>query len=517
MPAAILSVRSSSSTKKIQMTIEKVGKRISLDGELGTVRFYGEVPEGSGKFWYGIEWDNQTRGKHSGTHDGVRYFECEVDGSGSFLKPNSKIHFGVDFVEALNEKYSFDRLKYESKIQSLSLEVNVDKGSRDGPKQIGLIGDKVVVAKQPVPESVSLNLEDLDLSSNLFASFDDILDILIQLPNLKVLRLNFNRFKISNTHDRETCFKNLRVLSLNFTRTTWDSYASCVSSYFNQLEELYLVSNGINSLKVSSDNLNCLKVLNLDKNLMTEWCEISKILGKLPSLESLSIEENNIRTIKYESGTFTALKQLNLSANLISSYDSIDALTSFPSLRELRLKNIPLFEGLKSGETRVQVVSRIGKLVQFNGSEIRDRDRKDDELYYLGIIHKQVYNASCVGDKESIIRANPRYRNLIDIYGEPAVSKETKNQLKNDLLHMEFCLSDDTVFGKKTFPKSTSLRIVKMYAQKLLNQQKKGKISFMIYKGDIEVELSDDFKSLDFYGLSPKSAEDVFRIFVQTE
>jgi hypothetical protein len=250
---------------------------------------------------------------------------------------------------------------------------------------------------------------------------------------------------------------------------------------------------------------------------MTEWCEISKILGKLPSLESLSIEENNIRTIKYESGTFTALKQLNLSANLISSYDSIDALNSFPSLKELRLKNIPLFEGLKSGETRVQVVSRIGKLVQFNGSEIRDRDRKDDELYYLGIIHKQVYNASCVGDKESIIRANPRYRNLIDIYGEPAVSKETKNQLKNDLLHMEFCLSDDTVFGKKTFPKSTSLRIVKMYAQKLLNQQKKGKISFMIYKGDIEVELSDDFKSLDFYGLSPKSAEDVFRIFVQTE
>ena len=26
--------------------------------------------------WYGIEWDDPDRGKHDGTHEGVKYFEC---------------------------------------------------------------------------------------------------------------------------------------------------------------------------------------------------------------------------------------------------------------------------------------------------------------------------------------------------------------------------------------------------------------------------------------------------------
>lgn len=27
--------------------------------------------------WYGIEWDDHTRGKHDGTNEGVSYFECK--------------------------------------------------------------------------------------------------------------------------------------------------------------------------------------------------------------------------------------------------------------------------------------------------------------------------------------------------------------------------------------------------------------------------------------------------------
>ena len=44
---------------------------------LGTIQYSGPVPPTKGE-WYGVEWDDATRGKHDGVHDatGVRYFSC---------------------------------------------------------------------------------------------------------------------------------------------------------------------------------------------------------------------------------------------------------------------------------------------------------------------------------------------------------------------------------------------------------------------------------------------------------
>ena len=53
----------------------KLGQRRSFDGNLCTIRYVGEVAGTSGE-WLGIEWDDPTRGKHSGEHKGVRYFTC---------------------------------------------------------------------------------------------------------------------------------------------------------------------------------------------------------------------------------------------------------------------------------------------------------------------------------------------------------------------------------------------------------------------------------------------------------
>ena len=52
--------------------------------------------------WLGVEWDMPSRGKHNGTHDGVKYFTCHVEGSGSFLRPK-KADLGTTFVEAVKE------------------------------------------------------------------------------------------------------------------------------------------------------------------------------------------------------------------------------------------------------------------------------------------------------------------------------------------------------------------------------------------------------------------------------
>ena len=52
------------------------GERISYDRELCTVRWVGEVANTKGS-WLGVEWDDTTRGKHAGEHEGVRYFKCQ--------------------------------------------------------------------------------------------------------------------------------------------------------------------------------------------------------------------------------------------------------------------------------------------------------------------------------------------------------------------------------------------------------------------------------------------------------
>lgn len=52
-----------------------IGQRLSLKKQTCTVRYIGAVADKSGD-WLGIEWDDASRGKHDGTHDGTSYFKC---------------------------------------------------------------------------------------------------------------------------------------------------------------------------------------------------------------------------------------------------------------------------------------------------------------------------------------------------------------------------------------------------------------------------------------------------------
>ncbi len=81
-----------------QFETSVVGKRICYEGAyLGTVRFYGEVPPASGKYWYGVEWDDVSRGKHSGEHQGIRYFECRY--AFTYKGRNGFIFIGIEWKE----------------------------------------------------------------------------------------------------------------------------------------------------------------------------------------------------------------------------------------------------------------------------------------------------------------------------------------------------------------------------------------------------------------------------------
>lgn len=116
-----------------------VGQRVILDDRhLGTVRFSGRVegqdPE---QIWLGIEWDDPTRGKHSGqfkngpilfrplsvpvfvvgwfsffflllkrnTDDLKSCFNFRIPNSATFIKPSARLGAGRSFLKALKEKY----------------------------------------------------------------------------------------------------------------------------------------------------------------------------------------------------------------------------------------------------------------------------------------------------------------------------------------------------------------------------------------------------------------------------
>jgi hypothetical protein len=89
----------------------EVGCRvIDSEGYRATVRYIGPVAgaKNPAEVWFGVEWDNVSRGKHDGSSadsSGTlhKYFDC-APGSGSFIKP-SKVLYGRTLVEALHDRY----------------------------------------------------------------------------------------------------------------------------------------------------------------------------------------------------------------------------------------------------------------------------------------------------------------------------------------------------------------------------------------------------------------------------
>ena len=86
-----------------------VGDRVQdiKDGQRGTIRFVGEVPPTKG-IWLGVEWDHpDVRGRHDGTHEGVKYFEPlnkSHPNPASFVRP-AKVTSGVSVCEAVVGRY----------------------------------------------------------------------------------------------------------------------------------------------------------------------------------------------------------------------------------------------------------------------------------------------------------------------------------------------------------------------------------------------------------------------------
>lgn len=95
---------------------KRIHQRIICNSDKATIRYVGPLRhevEGALKskineVWFGIEWDNPGRGKHTGTVNGYEYFKCEKEGAWGSLVLQKKAEQGYQILEAIIRKYFKD-------------------------------------------------------------------------------------------------------------------------------------------------------------------------------------------------------------------------------------------------------------------------------------------------------------------------------------------------------------------------------------------------------------------------
>ena len=258
----------------------RLGQRVvSDDGVFGTIRYHGPLANQEDTLYFGLEWDDASRGKHSGTFKDTQYFQTTIPNAGSFLPCSSqKITLARSFQSALVEKYLGDQpsdgivlfgANQKVQVKTVGWEKIKEKQSHLERLQIvGLagyaIGPCLEFIQQTSVSELCPFIEDLDLSRNLFVSWTDVADITRQLPKLHSLRLAQNRFlPASPTSSLENAFQHLTYLTLNSTKMSW-SDLEAVEKEMPVLEELHFGWNALSTFGESDapvsgmDFLSCL-------------------------------------------------------------------------------------------------------------------------------------------------------------------------------------------------------------------------------------------------------------------
>uniref|UniRef100_A0A8D9DX51 Tubulin-specific chaperone E n=2 Tax=Cacopsylla melanoneura TaxID=428564 RepID=A0A8D9DX51_9HEMI len=391
---------------------DEVGLRVcDSDGYRATIRYVGSV-EGTSGVWYGVDWDDGSRGKHDGTHNGVKHFWTHSPKSGSFMR-RDKLLFGVSFMEAMVTKY----VDAENE---LIVRENVEevKASMNAPF-LELVGFERVAEEQnnnklPVPNHMEGVIEQIfpqgEMSTltlgNMGYIWSDILKLFATFP--------------------VTCLK----IPANHI-STLDS----IPNMFQVLEELYLQENNI-----------------------VDWSEVNA-LGQLPKLKYLNLASTNLRNIKLDPGgteggppLFPALETLIISDNKIDSWDDVSQLHYLPKLTSLRFTKNPIWSADRVSTSRDKTICRIGTLTVLNGSSIEKQERRGSEYSYI-----KEYGAVWLSEKnrKQFVIANPRYEYLVNLHGPPlaelsgpagtTASVATKHIILLNFHHIE----EDKVVQKK--------------------------------------------------------------------
>ncbi|KAF2770856.1 hypothetical protein EJ03DRAFT_56643 [Teratosphaeria nubilosa] len=470
-----------------------IDQRLSLKGQLCTVRYIGSVADKAGG-WLGVEWDDPERGKHNGTHNGVSYFQCQSTSPtcASFLRPKQPWDEERTFLEALREKYMSQDVPSEHEAIHISRSKQAEEVgfSKFAARQAELRGIHNIVLDHmcirynrhdPANHEITgvcKDVTDLDIGSNLFESISDILDLASCFPKLRGLTIDGNRVGSQTFQeglalpygaiDANGDVRTVKYLSVSKTLMSTDQTFHLRRLVFTNVETLVACNNEWSELLEASTELSPdlprpLSTVDLSGNLFTSIEDVGAVFTSCQA-KAVLLKNCNISTINRssESSPLTPssnVEELDLRFNKIASWTFFNNLAAtFPNLLHLRTTGNPLYQELISAEGKplsaedgyMLTIARIATLQTLNYSKITDKERLNAETYYLNQIAISISSAASLHDAEAIKTAHPRWKKLCEEYGEPTVLNKTgqgevdPNSLAARLLHITFVYTDDT-------------------------------------------------------------------------
>lgn len=399
---------------------EKLDRIITVDGQLGTVRFIGQLPSsvwGPNVTALGIEWDQPDRGKNNGTLEGISYFETEVDGAGSFLKINNKkiVKERYNFIEALIRQYSSTNVDSKSTVifgtkvaESYGFE-KLDQIQSDFNNLVSISLEKKCIytsfeesnGVDRIFDNLS-NVTSLDLSCNLFNNLNDVWDVIDLLENLTELNLNGNRFCI-NEKDTPTKYHfKLKTINLASTNISIRQVIHQILPKFPNLQNITLAGNRYTNEDFHNVSINHDSLWNIDLSF-NRLQTVPHLRNKLNILSSINLANNCISDI-CEDTVFNSIDCVDLRNNNINTWNTIDKMyLVFPDLKELRINGNPVFSNISIEEMTINSIARFeflgakttregSKMNKLNGSFILDDEITNAELYFISKVRNGDYN-----------------------------------------------------------------------------------------------------------------------------
>lgn len=233
--------------------------------------------------------------------------------------------------------------------------------------------------------TVSPNIEELDLSRNLFEKWTEILEICRPLPELTSLRSDGNRFREISSQSITAFtgppFMHMKSLTLDDTLLDWAELA-CITSSFPGLEDLAASGNDLRALSDASLPGN-ITHLNLERNEFGSLHDIHP-LSRMKALRRLNLKGNAISCIEALTATTeqtksclvfsSSVQDVDLSYNKIKEWNFIDKLGHvFPGMTALRVSQNPLYNDMNADDAYTLTIARLGSLTQLNYSMVWPR------------------------------------------------------------------------------------------------------------------------------------------------
>ncbi|KAK0880975.1 hypothetical protein LTR87_005282 [Friedmanniomyces endolithicus] len=433
--------------------VHHTGQRLSLKGQLLTVRYIGPVDGKAGE-WLGVEWDDKTRGKHNGEHDGKKYFDCRSNSPAcaSFLRPKQPWDEHRTFLDALRKKYVSQASAADQEVIYFSSkqaeEVGFDKFAR---RQAELRGIFVIVldrmrirhrADDPGVDAIAemcQEITELDVGSNLFGTLGEVYDLCRRLPKLRSLTLDGNRVSVKDSHHTPRgCFNSIRTLSLSNVLLDWGTeLAPLLQDCFPGVQALAATNNEWSSTPCNDGLPSGLKTLDLSNNAFTSLADLPGVANS--GVETLVLKNCNVTTVSSSADSkhlpiFASVQELDVRHNNIIDWTFFNQLpATFPALKHLRTTGNPLYTNLMTHDTKLLTaedgymltIARLPDLETLNYSRVTEKDRLNAETYYLSLIAAELSSTSTDVEAAGVRERHPRFAALCETYGEPTITRKT--------------------------------------------------------------------------------------------